>query len=441
MMAAMMSILMIACVAVAPAEPAKIPASVPAAKGDAARAQVTIRLRGQNVVIDGALSGISPAGVTVQVAEKGEKQVSWDAIRVIEGLDAQRTSLFMPMADGVWRGRSRLERGDYVLAEEALMPVYEAFAQQGSLNGPTGAVLCEGVLRCRLNRGWTTAAVTPWLQWRGVVERAKRLGYAESAEGTASEANWVGGGISGAQVTDLATGLCTQLPPIFSAKTSARALPGFLAAPIWQSTIAAGGTTGQMAVWYQRAAAGELAISAGAAPEPITAEKSKVTDAGLALVQEIVLSRVGSSPQRGEARAALERRLSVTKAKPSESEGVAQALPAWQEAWIHAAIGRSLLLENEQRLKRQGLVELLHVPARFADQQPFLAALVLREAVEALREMGESDGAMKLNQELISRLGDYASDESLALTVTPKAEPEAGAGRPDMKTPSEEKPK
>ncbi len=47
-----------------------------------------------------------------------------------------------------------------------------------------------------------------------------------------------------------------------------------------------------------------------------------------------------------------------------------------------------------------GVIELLHVPARFASDQPALASLALRDAATALRALGEHDGASDLLQQL-----------------------------------------
>jgi hypothetical protein len=65
------------------------------------------------------------------------------------------------------------------------------------------------------------------------------------------------------------------------------------------------------------------------------------------------------------------------------------------------AVGRSLLVEANAALKRQGVIQLLHVPARFADRYPSLAILSLRLAESGLREMGDATGAGTLRAEIV----------------------------------------
>ncbi|MBL8746229.1 MAG: hypothetical protein JNK58_07740, partial [Phycisphaerae bacterium] len=56
-----------------------------------------------------------------------------------------------------------------------------------------------------------------------------------------------------------------------------------------------------------------------------------------------------------------------------------ETLPAshntWREAWTRAALGRSYLREKDAEPRTLGLLELLHLPARFANDQPILTSL------------------------------------------------------------------
>ncbi len=408
----------------APGTPGALP--TPAASESGA-ARVRVALRSSQVGVEGDLVSVSGAGLVLRVAAADgvlqDKTIGWDTVRTVDGVGAGATT-FLQVGEQIWRGRSRIERGDFVLGERVIEPLYAALVAGGGgaasaqawpgLTGPTGAVLAEAALRCRLNRGWTTAALEPWLAWRASVEGAGRLGGVITSIGSAPPGQqvWIGGQMSGVGVTDATTGLCVQLPPIFSAAASERALPAIYALGSWGAAQRRAGSTGELAMLYRAAIAGEMAQSAGRVPEPVPTELMKSADPGVRLCAEIVVSRLGTSAQRAEARVLLRQRLAVSRVRPAESDVQQMTLSSWQEAWARAAIGRSLLLETDLKSKREALVSLLHVPARFGDQVPWLAAICLREAIETLKQMGDTEGAARLAADLNSRLGDFANDES-----------------------------
>jgi hypothetical protein len=119
-------------------------------------------------------------------------------------------------------------------------------------------------------------------------------------------------------------------------------------------------------------------------------------DSGVQLVAEIVRARIGDPAAREEARKLLRARV---EAGQSTAAGATPMAP-WMEAWCRAAIGRSYLREDSPEQKRVGLVELLHVPARFATAHPYLAGMALAEASVTLRGLGDTQGADVLAREL-----------------------------------------
>ncbi len=74
--------------------------------------------------------------------------------------------------------------------------------------------------------------------------------------------------------------------------------------------------------------------------------------------------------------------------------------PAWVEAWARFALGVSLLNENDQESCQRGLVNLIHLPARYARSQPYLAGLALATAAQAHRERGDAAAAATLHAEI-----------------------------------------
>lgn len=77
-----------------------------------------------------------------------------------------------------------------------------------------------------------------------------------------------------------------------------------------------------------------------------------------------------------------------------------ESLPAWREAWARAALGRSYLLEPDPDQRTLGLLELFHLPSRFASDQPILTALALGEILTELRARNDSNSAAIIETQL-----------------------------------------
>jgi hypothetical protein len=348
---------------------------------------------------EGQAAGAARAGAPA--AKAPALAISWDRIRSLEGADA--AAAFMPVALDAWRARSRLERGDFIAAE----PLFEAlFARYRSLPGPTGAVVAEGLLRCRLHRGAHVKAISPWLT---LLEASGPQPAPVLHAQWASEAGL-------ASVLDAQLGLAPALPPIWLS------LPSLGEITRSDVVLGAGIRPGEkptalqsriqtLAEIYHQAARFE-------AGEPASLPDPATNDAGVLLAWQIVQARIGDATQREAARRSLADRL-----KPSASANAPQA-PGWVEAWCHAGIGRSLLREESQEQQRLGVVQLLNLPARYGRVHPYLAGLALAETSAALRNLGDAAGADVLAAELFR---DYPSHPALEWaplrSYVPKAEP------------------
>ena len=71
------------------------------------------------------------------------------------------------------------------------------------------------------------------------------------------------------------------------------------------------------------------------------------------------------------------------------------------EAWIRAAIGRSLVLEPSDEAQFRGVAQLLRVHVLHRDSSPHLADICVAEAAATLHALGQSDAARALVQELV----------------------------------------
>lgn len=295
--------------------------------------------------------------------------VPWDRVRAFAGSEPQRAE-FGPLADTAWRARTRLERGDFVSAEPLFERLFEQYRTQAV--GGTGAVVAEGLLRCRLRRGAHVAAVEAWLS---------AIRAAGATRTPVLHADWASeAGL--APVIDSASGLVPAVPPIWLAWPSVDAMAR--SEPPARSGDAKADALAQI---YVQAARFEAGLPARLA-DPAS------SDAGVNLAWQVVIARIGQPEQRE-----LGRRLLQDRLGPSPSTGPPAA---WAEAWCRAGIGRSLLREDAKEKKQLGVVELLNIPARFSRSHPYLAGMALAEASVALREMGDAEGADVLARELIA---------------------------------------
>ncbi len=346
----------------------------------AAPAAAQVQLRGSKDGVDAPVRGVSLEGVTVGGAPEGGGDqgqiIGWDLVRVIPGHE-EAAAEFLPYADRAWRARSRLERGDWAAAE----PLFEELARtyQG-FGGPTAAMVHEGLLRCRLRRGAQGAAVWAWLDWVGTLQGSRGESH-----------RWMGGRTGLPAVRDGATELIPGLPPIWVGGHALAAVAGSEEWSRFTPGPAGASIAADLAALYRHAAAFEAGV-------PSEMPTTDTFHPGVRFVAEIVASRAaGTLDDRRLARGKLERRLIAGRgpnAVPPEP---------WVEAWCRAAIGRSLVLEQDESLRRRGVRELLHLPARFADDHPYLAGVCLAEAAAAMGGLGEHDAASILVEELRRR--------------------------------------
>lgn len=316
----------------------------------AAPALAQVALRGGQRV-DSPVLSVSAAGVAVRDGE-AQTVIGWERVRRVEGEHAADAAAFAELADLAWRAQARLARGDIALAEPALEAL---FARR--LPGATGYAIAEATLRCRLTRGASLTAIPAWLETLRLRADRQRGSHSDSL--------------------DPDTGLCPALPPIWldTPATAALASDEGLALPPDAPEEAR-----VIAALYRAAAANSHSADLDKAA-------SQARNAATVLIRDLVLAQRGAPEQRAKARERL-------NADPERDAGT------WKEAWRRAAVGRSLLLEPDAADRRRGVLELLHLPARFGPSQPELSALALALCAGELRDQGDTAASDALRREL-----------------------------------------
>lgn len=336
-----------------------------------------VDLRGGEPAPDGVVVTVSAGGVGIGppdpdtgLAQDATVVVGWDRVRRVRGDHAIEAAAYAEIADRAWRARTRLERGDAPAAEPLFEQLFDVYR---GLTGPTSAVVAEGLLRCRLRRGAQVSSVDPWLSLLG----------ARSGQAVATlHEDWAGEASLG-PILDESTELAPALPPIW---LSGPAVTTYASAPAKEGT----GKAAVLDALYRHAARFESGLETSL-PE---VDPAWLDDPGVSLVLNVVRAQTGEADVRAEARAWL-------------VDEIERYPGTWVEAWCRVALGRSLLREPSERDRRLGVVQLLHLPARFSVNQPYLVGVALAESAVALARLGNRAGADLLYEELLDGDPDH----------------------------------
>lgn len=325
-----------------------------------------VERRGSVPPVAGEITRVDDAGVTVRSELGAFHFVPWDRVRRVQAKDEDPLLAGrMETAMRLWRARSRVERHDTTLAEPILERLFEHYRGQ---THETALVVAEGLLRCRLARGDHVRAVIPALE-------TARLRRADVT--TDSYANL-------SVVIDEPTSLCPLLAPAWLPSP----LLDKLQHDLGDYDAQGDEIVAAVALLYREAVQHTLGESGPQAPSPAWPDH-----AGVKLLSRVVACSAFDAKERQSARIALARR--------------AVDRPAWAQAWSRLHIGLSLVGETGIGRQQQGIVSLLHVPARFADSQPYLTGLALAYAAKALEATGDSEGAASLRVELRRSLPNH----------------------------------
>lgn len=330
----------------------------------------TIERRGAEPAIVGRITVADESGVYVRSAQGATHFVPWDRVRrVVTDRPEVGLDRWLDTAETLWRARSRVERNDTTLAEPLLERLFERYRGQ---THETALVVAEGLLRCRLVRGANAAAVIPALE----VGRLHRAGVE-----TASYAML-------RPVIDEETSLCPELAPAW---LNSRALDK-LRRDLGEYGAEGDPIIAALAEGYLQAVRRQVGVEALAGSgEPD--ESAPPEHPGVQLLMRCAACGAEDAQRRQAARDVLRLELPT--------------MPPWAEAWARFALGTSLLREDGVGRRQRGLLDLVHLPARFGRSHPYLAGLALAWCGEASRGWGDLPAAAAFEAELSRRFPNH----------------------------------
>ena len=313
----------------------------------------------------------SSGGVRATVVSEGlrfERLVPWDRVASIDSDESGR--LEAGIARGiekgtlVWRGRSRMNRGDAVLARAAFDSAFDAGVLPGS---ELGSIAIEGLVRAAIAAG----------------DGSRVLGEAtlvsEFTAGLVEPSRFP----RGDRLIDPETGLVTSVPPVAEDDDRSRMLEWFRRVPAPDAKASL------------RRLLFERLVDGSGPPD----------ESGVNLADgERFLLRLTELDADDAARRERARRALLA----------AVDTPVWKTAWIRFFAGRGTIArETDPELRMRGVLDLIHVIALESTAPPVLRRASLRLAVQTLRELGRSESAATLESILIAERADDALPENL----------------------------
>ena len=318
------------------------------------------------------ISDAKVAAMTLDGVQLGDgKVIGWDEIETGR-LDGGRQELFDKYLENVgvhlFRIRQRLENGDY----RSLSPSAEAIAKYyRGRSSATAYMVMQAQMWGRMAQSKHAGAVAPYLHC---------FEYLRDKENTTSS-------LPGKRRLkfDPVTGMCDELPPIwFDAAAAKEALPEVASA-----------------------------INSMQKPRP---DASRIYYASLALAAGDESSGAGAlagvaenNARSAQLKLILEAQREISTNAPGEKTDqlaamfveLAQANRPLARYWL----GMGKIRGDKVQARREGVLDLLHLPALHAEQTPELAAAALFEAMQTLEELGDLRGSIALRGELLSKYG------------------------------------
>lgn len=342
--------------------------------------------------LDGRIILLTEGGAQVRIESlNGPRDVliTWDRIRdIVSEQDrlAEDWKTFQSFAESLWRARARVERGDYALAEPVLDNL---FRKTMGRTDASALVVSEGLLRCRLARGAHSLAVLPWLESRRMMQTGLVQGAYRQMK----------------TVIDPVTGLCVDLPPVWAPTLALEKLAVDLETyvPVEAPAIE---MLARLYLRSVRQAAPSIVRSSERADLQRTSP-AQFNDPGVLLTWAIVAAQSPREHSLSDIDAVIGRYLRET----------GPLTP-----WAYFARGSMRSASPDPQERSEGLVELLTVPALFADSASTLSGFALGHAAEILEQMGRHESAASLRRELHDQHPDHPLAQKTLLASRPATE-------------------
>ncbi|MSR40714.1 MAG: hypothetical protein EXS10_02290 [Phycisphaerales bacterium] len=329
-----------------------------------ASADVQLDLRDGAALLEGSSAIVEESGLRVKRVDGVDQFVRWDQVRAVRGttapanIDAQ-----LKGGETLWRGRMRLLRGDYELAEPLLREVWGSMRVH---KGDLASITAEGLLRCALARGDMVGALEPWII------------VAENAATHATSADAPFASLPG--VLEPSTLFSSGITPFAADETATRA------AEALDSAAREATKTALMAQRFAR-------LLRNAPQHVALASDAPLGEQLLASLEELALATDDRERKK----------LADGFLALARTSGGGDA-PRELLAWRSMTIGRALVQRAESSAREEGTLELLSVAATQGNTA--LGRLALHEAAAACRERGDAKSASTIERIGASYDGD-----------------------------------
>ena len=337
----------------------------------AARAADRLILRNLDFVVARTVVEFDEDGIRLdKPLDDGADRLTWDRIeRGTVALDQVRfNQLLAELGPPLYRIRQRLKTGDYESLGEPAEQVYPRFAARKS---STAYMVCQALVWSRLAAGRREAAIEPLLRCCELL----RSGSIRAADLPGDRRPAI----------DAAVGQSSELTPIWFDADAARA-----ALPDVQQAIRGMTQPRPPGVYVYYAT---LALAAGQ-PEEADRVLASLTSEDQQIAQWRVIVLAQREIQTGRPGAAV---AALEGERASLSEACRPAGLYW--------LGMSKLNAADAAIVRDGLLDLLTLPAEYAARDRELAAAGLYQAALALDKLKDGRGAAALRQEMARQYG------------------------------------
>jgi hypothetical protein len=322
-----------------------------------------VERRGSAESVSGEVTDVGAGGITLRFSRNGlerSETIPWSEVRAVRGGSPKGLDEWLTAGEALWRGRSRVQRGDWGLAIAPLEVAAAAWLGQAPTPDGAAAALALAQAYARAGRLGDALPVA--------FEAMRQLRAGMPLPDWAAE----GGG-----VVDATRGLAAGAPPMAlegpDAAHAAAALRSF-------------DTKGDAGL-AQLALATAALLEGSAAPAPAGGKLAEGDRQGLAFLEALRDSRSAAPETRAAARRAL--------------GGMRRALPSWADGWVRLAIGESLAMESDRASRERGAVLMVSVELSERARQPALAAAARRRAALAIEQLGDPQGAERLQPKTV----------------------------------------